>query len=150
MGAKRTLRSSTSKVVEPSAPKISRPLVGGDENPSTEEQWIIPPFFEAYQFDKSFDWDSVHCSLNPSYTACGEPDDLLTMDLDQKHIPRLGTCKGDFASTTNMVFKSHTSVSKGWRSWCRMVLTSFLHGNLAKGTLGAQRVGILQFRHLQG
>ena len=45
------------------------------------------------------------------------------MNLDLKHIPWLGTCKGDFAPTTNVVFKSYTSVSKDWRSWCRRVLT---------------------------
>ena len=45
------------------------------------------------------------------------------MDLDLKHIPRLGTYKGDFAPTTNVIFKSHTSVSKGWSNWCRRVLT---------------------------
>ena len=45
------------------------------------------------------------------------------MDLDLKHIPRLRTCRGDFASTTNVVFKSHTSISKDWRSWRERVLT---------------------------
>ena len=44
------------------------------------------------------------------------------MDLDLKHIPRLGTYGGDFAPTVDVVFKSHTSVSRGWRSWCRRVL----------------------------
>jgi len=44
------------------------------------------------------------------------------MDLDLKHIPRLGTCRGDFAPTTDVVFKSQPSISKGWRSWCRRVL----------------------------
>ena len=54
--------------------------------------------------------------------AYGKPDDLLTMDLELKHIPSLGTCRGDFAPTVDVVFKSHTSVSRGWRSWCRRVL----------------------------
>lgn len=93
MGAKRTLRSSSSKAVEPLTPKINRPLLGGDENPSIEEQWIIPPFFEDYLFDKSFDWDFVPCSSDPLYMECGELDDMLTMDLDLKHIPQLGTCR---------------------------------------------------------
>ena len=67
MGAKHTLRSSSSKVVEPSTLMINSPLQGRDESPSTEEQWIFPPphLFEDYLFDKSFDWDSVPCSLNP-------------------------------------------------------------------------------------
>ena len=43
MGAKHTLRSSSSKVVEPSTLMINSPLQGRDESPSTEEQWIIPP-----------------------------------------------------------------------------------------------------------
>ena len=46
MGAKHTLRSSSLKVVEASTPKINRPSLGGNENPSIEEQWIVPPFFE--------------------------------------------------------------------------------------------------------
>ena len=45
------------------------------------------------------------------------------MDLELKHIPQLGPCRGDFAPTTDMAFKSHTFVSKGWRSWCQRVLT---------------------------
>ena len=45
------------------------------------------------------------------------------MDLDLKHIPWLDTCTGDFAPTTDVVFKYHTSVSRVWRSWCRKVLT---------------------------
>ena len=102
--------------------KVNKPLLGGDENPSTEEQWIILPFFEDYMFDKSLDWDLVPCSEDSPYTTCREPDDLLTMDLDLKHIPRLGTYRGDFAPTIDVVFKSHTSVSRGWRSWCRRML----------------------------
>ena len=97
-------------------------MLGGDENPSTEEQWIIPFFFEDYLFDKILDWDSIPCSEDPPYTACGELDDLLTMDLDLKHIPRLDTCKGDFASTIDVVFKFHTFISRGRRSWCQRVL----------------------------
>ena len=93
MGLKRALRSSFAKFSEPSPSKITRPLLGGggDENPSTEEQWIISPFFEDYLFDKSIDWDSAPCSEDPPYIACGVLDDLLTMDLDLKHIPRLST-----------------------------------------------------------
>ena len=83
----------------------------------------MPPFFEDYLFDKNLDQDSVPCSEDSPYTACVETDDLLTMDQDLKHIPRLGTYRGDFAPTTNVVFKSHTLVSKGWRSWCQRVLT---------------------------
>ena len=82
MGVKRSLRSRSSKIIEPLTPKINRPLLGGEENPPTEEQWIIPPFFEDYLFDKSFDWEPVPCSADPPYTACGETDDLLTMDLE--------------------------------------------------------------------
>ena len=122
MGVKRGLRSSFVKFSEPSSSKINRPLLKGDENPSIEEQWIIPPFFEDYLFDKNLDWDSVPCFEDPLYIACIELDDLLTMDQDLKHIPRLGTCKGDFSPTIDMVFKSHTFVSRGWRSWCRRVL----------------------------
>ena len=118
MGAKRTLKSSSSKAIKPSTPKINRPLLGGDENPSTKEQWIIPPFFENYLFDKSFDQDFVPYSSNPLQPECGELDGLLTMDSDLKHIPQLGTCRGDVSSTTDVVFKSHTSISNGWRNWC--------------------------------
>ena len=102
--------------------KGNNPVLGGDENSSIEEQWIIFPFFEDYLFDKSLDWDLTSCSEDPPYTACGEPDDLLTMNLELKHTPRLSTCRGDFSPTIDVVFKSHTSVSKGWRSWCRRVL----------------------------
>ena len=69
-------------------------------------------------FDKSLDWDLTTCFKDPPYTVCGEPDNLLTMDLDLKHILRLGTCRGDFSPTADVVFKSHTSVSWGWKSWC--------------------------------
>ena len=55
MGVKHNLKSSSLMIIEPSTPKINRPLLGGEENPSTKEQWIIPPFFEDYLFDKSFD-----------------------------------------------------------------------------------------------
>ena len=89
MGVKRGFRSSFDKFTKPSPSKSSKPLLGGDENPSIEEQWIIPPVF-----DKSLDWDLVPCSEDPPYTACGEPDDLLTTDMELKHIPRLGTCRG--------------------------------------------------------
>ena len=119
MGVKRSLRSSFAKFAESSASKGNKPLLGGDENPSIEEQWIIPSFFEDYLLDKSLDWNSTPCSEDLPYTVCKEPNDLLTMDLELKHIPRLGTCSGDFAPTIDVVFKSHTSVSKGWRSWCR-------------------------------
>ena len=113
MGVKHGFRSSFDKFAEPSPSKSSKPLLGGDENPSIEEQWIIPPFFEDYLFNKSLDWDLVPCSEHSPYTACEEPNDLLTMDLELKHIPRLGTCRGDFAPTVDVVFKSHTSVSRG-------------------------------------
>ena len=79
--------------------KTNRPQLGGEENPSTKEQWIIPLFFEDYLFNKIFDWESIPCSADPLYTACREPDDLLTMNLELNHIPRLGTCRGDFAPT---------------------------------------------------
>ena len=55
MGVKRGLRSNSTKFLEPSPLKNTRPLLRGDENPSTKEQWIIPPFFEDYLFDKSLD-----------------------------------------------------------------------------------------------
>ena len=113
MGAKRTLRSSSSKAIKPLTPKINRQLLRGDENTSTKEQCIISPFFEDYLFDKSFDCDSIPCYSDPLYMECKELDDLLTMDLDLKHIPLLGTCKGDVTSTIDVVFKFHTSVSKG-------------------------------------
>ena len=122
MGVKRGMRSNSAKFSEPSPSKVNKPLLGGDENPSTEEQWIILPFFEDYLLDKSLNWDSVPCSEDPPYTTCGEPDDLLTMDLDLKHIPKLGTCRGDFAPIIDVVFKSHTSISRGWRSWCQRML----------------------------
>ena len=98
-------------------------MLGGEENPSTQKQWIILPFFEDYLFDKSFDWEFVPCFAEPPYTACGDPNNLLTMDLELKHIPWPSTCKGDFAPTTDVGFKSHTSIYKGWRSWCQRVLT---------------------------
>ena len=122
MGVKHGLRSSSAKFSKPFASKGNKPLLREDENPSIEEQWIIPPFFEDYLFDKKSQLGLTPCSEDPPYTACREPDDLLTMDLELKHIPRLGTCRGDFAPTIDVVFKSHTSVSKGWRSWCRKVL----------------------------
>ena len=77
-------------------------------------------------FDESFDWESLPCSTEPPYTACGEPDDLLTMDLDLKHVPQLDTYIGDFAPTIDEFFKSHTPVSKGWRSWCQRVHPPFM------------------------
>ena len=80
IGVKRGLKSSFAKFAKPSTPKGNKPLLGGDENPSIEEQWIIPPFFEDYLHDKSLKWDSAPCYKDPPYTACGEPDDLLTMD----------------------------------------------------------------------
>ena len=55
MGVKHNLKSSSLMIIEPSTSKINRPLLGGEENPSTKEQWIIPPFFEDYLFGKSFD-----------------------------------------------------------------------------------------------
>jgi len=122
MGVKRGLRSNSTKFAEPCISKGNKPLLIEDENPSIEEQWIISLFFEDYLFDKSLDWDSNSYSKDPPYTACGEPDDFLTMDLELKHTPRLSTCRGDFAPTIDVVFKSHTSVSRGWRSWCRRVL----------------------------
>jgi len=95
-------------------------------------------------FEKCFDWDFFPYSSNPLYPECGELDDLLTMDLDLKHIPQLGTCRGDVTSTTDVVFKSHTSIFKGWRSWCRRVLTHppFVE-ILQKVHLGVHCVGIL-------
>ena len=116
MGVKYNLRSSSSKVTKPSTPKTNRPLLGGDEKLSTMEQCIIPSLFEDYMFNKSLDWGPFPFSVDPPYIACGELDDLLIMDLEVKHVPRLGTCNGDFAPTIDVVFKSHTSVSKGWRS----------------------------------
>ena len=112
IGVKFNLRSSFLKIMDPSTPKFNRPLLGGEENPSTKEQWIIPPFFEDYMFDKSFDWEFVPCYVGPPYTACEELDDLLTKDLELKCIPRLETCRGDFAPTIDVIFKSHTSISK--------------------------------------
>ena len=71
---------------------------------------------EDYLFDKSLDWDLALCFEEPPYTAYGIPDDLLTIDLELKHIPRLGTCRGDYAPTIDVVFKSHTSVPRDWKS----------------------------------
>jgi len=116
MGVKPDLGSSFAKFAEPTPSKSNKPLLGGDEIPSIEEQWIIPPFFEDYLFDKSLNWDLALCSKDPPYIAHGEPDDLLTIDLELKHIPKLGTCRGDYAPTIDVVFKSHTSVSRGWKS----------------------------------
>ena len=116
MGVKHGLRSSSAKFSKPFASKGNKPLLRGDENPSIEEQWIFPPFFEDYLFDKKSQLGLTPYSEDPPYTACREPNDLLTMDLELKHIPRLGTCRGDFAPTIDVVFKSHTSVSRGWRS----------------------------------
>ena len=115
MGVKHSLRSRSSKATEPSTLKANRSLVGGEENPPIEEQQIIPPppLFEDYLFNKSFDLEFVSCSADPPYIACGQPDDLLTMDVELKHILQLGTCRGDFTPTTDVVFKSHTSFSKG-------------------------------------
>ena len=101
MDVKRGLRSSSTKFSKPTPSKSNKLLLGGDENPSIEEQWIIPPFFKDYLFDKSLDWDSTPYFGDHSYMACGEPDDLSTMDLELKHIPRLGTCRGDFALTVD-------------------------------------------------
>ena len=120
MGVKRGLRSSSAKFVEPSPSKSNKPLLGGDENPSIEEQWIISHFFLDYLFDKSLDWDSTPYSEDPPYLACGELDDLLTMDLELKHILRLDTCRGDFSPTINVVFKSHLFLGS-WRSLCQRV-----------------------------
>ena len=122
MGVKCDLRSSSTKFVEPSSLKSSKPFLRGDENPSVEKQCIIPHFFKDYLFEKSLNRDLTPYSESPPYTACGEPYDLLTMDLELKHIPRLGTCRGDFAPTIDVVFKSHTYISKGWRSWRQRVL----------------------------
>lgn len=124
MGSKLALRSYSSKIIETTNPMINRPLLGGDENPLVEEHWVIPYFLGDNLFDESFDWESLPYSKDPTYIACGEPDDLLIIDLDLKHIPWLGTYRGDFDPSTNVVFKSHTSISKGKRSWCRRVLTN--------------------------
>ena len=85
-------------------------------------KWIIPPFFKDYLFDKSLDRDSAPSSEDPPNMACREFDDLLTMDLELKHIPRLGTCRWDFVPTIDVVFKSHISFSRCWRNWCQRVL----------------------------
>ena len=87
IGVKCNLRFSSSKATKPSTPKTNRPLLRGEENPSTKEQCIIPPFFEDYLFDKSFDREFVPWFVEPPYTVYGELDDLLTMDLDLKHVP---------------------------------------------------------------
>ena len=65
MGVKHGLRSSFAKFSEPSPSKSSKPLLGGNENLSIEEQWIIPFFFEVYLFDKSLDCDLTPCSEDP-------------------------------------------------------------------------------------
>ena len=82
MDVKRGLRSSSTKFSKPTPSKSNKLLLGGDENPSIEEQWIIPPFFKDYLFDKSLDWDSTPYFGDHSYMACREPDDLSTMDLE--------------------------------------------------------------------
>ena len=66
ISVKHGLRSSSTKFVEPSPSKSSKPLLGGDESIFIEEQWTIPPFFENYLFDKSLDWDLAPCSERPS------------------------------------------------------------------------------------
>ena len=55
MCVKRGLRSSSTKFSELAPSKSNKPLLGGDENPYIEEQWIISPFFEDYLFDKNLD-----------------------------------------------------------------------------------------------
>ena len=105
MSTKHGLRSIFAKFLESSPSNINSLLLGGDENSSTEEQWIISPFFKDHLFDKSLDWDSIPCSEDPPCIACGEPDDLLTMDMDLNHILRLDTCRREFAPTIDMVFK---------------------------------------------
>ena len=42
MGVKRGLKSSSIEFAEPTPSKSNKPLLGGDKNPSIEEQWIIP------------------------------------------------------------------------------------------------------------
>lgn len=107
-------------MLKPQIPKaIYHCLVG--MKTSIEVHWVIPSFLEDNLSNKSFDWESFPHSEEPPYTACGEPEDLLSINLDLKHIPMLGTCRGDFA-TMDVVFKYYTYVSKGWRSWCRRVL----------------------------
>ena len=91
MGVKRGLGSSFTKFVEPTPSKSNKPLLEGDKNPSIEEQWIIPPFFEDYLFDKSLNWDLALCSKDPPYTVCQEPNDLLIIDMELKHIPSKST-----------------------------------------------------------
>ena len=118
MGVKRALRSSSSKFFETSNPKTNKPLLGGNENTSIEERWVIPSFLRDNLFDESFDWESLPYSADPPYTGCRGPGDLLTIDLDLKHVPRLGTCRGDFSLSTDVVFKSYTYIYKGWRSQC--------------------------------
>ena len=71
MGFKRTLRSTSSKITKALTPKIGRQLLGGEENPSVKEQWIIPSFFGDNLFDKSFAWESLPYPMEPPYMACG-------------------------------------------------------------------------------
>ena len=52
MGVKCGLGSSFAKFSEPFTSKGNKTLLGGDDNPSIEEQWIIPPFFEIIYLTK--------------------------------------------------------------------------------------------------
>ena len=69
MGVKRSLRFSSAKVAESSASKGNKPLLGGDENPSIEEQWIIPSFFEDCLLDIILDWNSTPCFEDEASTG---------------------------------------------------------------------------------
>ena len=86
MGAKRTIRSNSSKVVEPSTPKINRPLMGGDEILQPMSSGSFPLSLKTTCLIKVL-IGTVPYTLDLPYMACGELGDLLTMDLDLKHIP---------------------------------------------------------------
>ena len=143
MGVKCNLRSSSLKIMEPPTPKMNMPLLGGEKNPSTNEQWIIPPFFKENQFYKSFDWESISCFADPLYIACGELDDLLTMDLDLKHIHRLGTCRGDLLRPRCSFQISHLYFQRLEELVLKGADASSLYGYPAKGTSCAHCVCVL-------
>ena len=52
MAPRKSLCSSSFKVSEDLATlKGNKTLLGGSENPSPPESWVVPAFFEDYMFD---------------------------------------------------------------------------------------------------
>ena len=123
MAPQRQLCSTSKALEDPEVPKGNKALLGGSENPPTPESWADPSFFEDYLFDKT-PLKSFHVYNNddPPLLSYGEPDHILLMDINLKQISRLAISRGDFSPIVDVVFKSHTSTSKGWKSWCTSIL----------------------------